>query len=662
MCGIAGYFFTPGSSIQANVLTIAQRTLQHRGPDDSGVFEDRAHGVGLAHTRLSILDLSPMGHQPMLSDDGKVVLVFNGEIYNFQELRAELETAGCRFRGNSDTEVLLYLFCSCRQDKHSIAQMLRRLNGIFAFAVWDAEEQSLLVVRDGMGVKPLYYFATEHGFAFASEIKALIPLMKDAGELDAAAIDRYLSFIWCPGNSTPLKDVRKLGPGEGLSVRQGGIAEKFTWYRLPVHRIRENSRNGSQGLEKLTVDQAVQQTEQLLRQAVHRQLIADVPVGAFLSGGLDSSSIVHFAREINPDICCFTIKTTGHDEGFIDDLPFARKVAKYLNVPLEVIEVDATQMASDLESMVVQLDEPLADPAPLNVLYICRLARENGIKVLLSGAGGDDLFTGYRRHRALMAEAYWTWMPQSIRKGMERITSALNQNRPFFRRLRKLFNGASLNSDNRLLNYFRWIDRSDLTRLYSADFRRRLGQSMAEEPMAQFLAELPVNTSPLERMLALEQRFFLVDHNLCYTDKMSMAVGVEVRVPFLDLDLVEFAATIPSNMKQRGREGKWILKKTMEPYLPHDVIYRPKTGFGGPVRRWMQHELRDLVSDLLSVTSLKNRGLFDPEAVQRLIKANDDGVIDGSYTLLSLVCVEFWCRHFIDKFPLPTHQISTMSP
>jgi asparagine synthase (glutamine-hydrolysing) len=650
MCGIAGYFDKFDSLRDKSALKFAQEALKHRGPDDSGLFEDRNHGVGLVHTRLSILDLSPLGHQPMLSDDGKVVLVFNGEIYNFQELRAELETAGHRFRGHSDTEVLLHLYCSCREDKTLIPNMLRRLNGIFAFAIWDSEDETLLVARDGLGVKPFYYRANEEGFAFASEIKALVPLINNVGELDVAAIDRYLTYIWCPGNATPYKDVRKLGPGEAFWVRAGTISEHFTWFQLPTQRIEKLATRPMQVSLQLTVDQATQKTEKHLRQAVHRQMISDVPLGAFLSGGLDSSSIVHFAREKNPNVCCFTIETKGYNEGFADDLPYARKVAKHLNVPLEVITVDSSRMANDLEQMVIQLDEPLADPAPLNVLYISRLARENGIKVLLSGAGGDDLFTGYRRHRALMTEKYWVWMPQLIRKGLELFTSRLNQTQPVFRRIRKLFNGASLDSDSRLLNYFRWIDRPDLDKLYSEDFRHRLGESMAEEPMAKFLEKFPANTSPLERMLALEQRFFLAEHNLCYTDKMSMAVGVEVRVPFLDSDLVDFAATLPAAMKQRGREGKWILKKTMERYLPHDVIYRPKTGFGAPVRRWMRHELRGLVSEVLSERSLKSRGLFDTQAVHQLIKANDQGTIDASYTLLSLLCIELWCRNFLDNF------------
>ena len=310
------------------------------------------------------------------------------------------------------------------------------------------------------------------------------------------------------------------------------------------------------------------------------------PVGAFLSGGLDSSAIVTFAREVNPDLRCFTIEATGgREEGSTDDLPYARRVAKHLGVKLDVVNIDAQRMAYDLERMVFQLDEPLADPAPLNVLYISQLAREQGIKVLLSGAGGDDLFTGYRRHRAVQAEWLWNWLPQTIRQGLDRIAAGLDQRRTWARRLAKLFNGAGLEGNARLVNYLVWASEKDLLGLYSDGFREQLASAQAVAPLIDFLQPLPEDTQPLQRMLALEQRFFLADHNLTYTDKMSMAAGVEVRVPFLDTDLVNFTQRIPLHMKQRGQVGKWILKKAMEPYLPHDVIYRPKAGFGAPLRK-----------------------------------------------------------------------------
>ena len=394
-------------------------------------------------------------------------------------------------------------------------------------------------------------------------------------------------------------------------------------------------------------DDVILGTHDHLRNAVHRQLTADVPVGASFRVVLIPAYA--FARERNPDLRCFTIEVSGTgDEGFSDDLPYARRVATHLDLPLEIVQVDAALMAAGLEEMVWQLDEPLADPAPLNVLYISRLAREHGIKVLLSGAGGDDLFTGYRRHLALSSERFWSWLLRPLRIQLRQLTSHLPASYPFSRRLRKAFSGAHLDGDARLVHYFRWVERPDLYSLYSPAFRAALGEVQAEDPMLIFLNGLPKDTPFMERLLALEQRFFLSDHNLVYTDKMSMAAGVEVRVPFLDLDLVEFAAHIPSKFKQRGREGKWV-KKAMEPYLLHGVIYRPKSGFGAPLRRWLLVELRDWLSNILSPDRLKNRGLFDPFAVQRLIAANAEGKFDASYTLLSLACIEIWCSRFIDS-------------
>lgn len=629
MCGIIGCF----GKFNSGQFQSSLASINHRGPDDRGVYSDEVSGVWLAHSRLAILDLSPSGHQPMLSVDGQVALVFNGEIYNYRELKRELELAGVQFHSQSDTEVLLHLYL---RDGEA---MLPQLNGIFAFAIWDRRSASMFLARDALGVKPLYYSIKGSSFAFASEIKALLKLVPDALELDVVALHRYLSFLWCPGEGTPLKDVRKLGPGEAMLVRAGQILRSWTWYQLPVFRGITADLDESSSLSG---------TVQHLRQAVHRQMVADVPVGAFLSGGLDSSAVVAFARELNPDLHCFTIDTPGgQDAGTTEDLPYARKVAQQLDVSLDVVSINSGRMASDLERMVVQLDEPLADPATLNVLYISQLARDQGMKVLLSGTGGDDLFTGYRRHRAVQGERYWQWMPGMVRRGLTKVTSSLDQRRAVFRRMTKLFSGAGLDGNERLVEYFRWAREEDLFKLYTPETRQALGAEIAATPMLDFLNPLS-HSVPLDKMLALEQRFFLADHNLIYTDKMSMAVGVEVRVPFLDLDLVDFAARIPLHLKQRGGEGKWILKKAMEPYLPYDVIYRPKSGFGAPLRRWMRFELRELLGDVLSETSLRKRGLFDSSAVQRLIAANDAGEVDASYTLLSLLSIELWCRHFID--------------
>lgn len=629
MCGIAGY----SGRFDAPALDAAVAALRHRGPDDRGTFFDQPASVGLGHSRLSILDLSPLGHQPMADPAGGAVIAFNGEIYNFRDLRAGLEAKGVAFRGHSDTEVLLHLYLDRGE------AMLGDLNGIFAFAIWDPRRRGLLVARDGLGVKPLYVAETPRGVAFASEIKALLPLVPECREVDVPALHRYLSFLWCPGDGTPLKGVRKLPPGELLWVEDGRVTRRHAWYRLPVLRgVRPD----------LTVAESVSMVEEGLRTAVHRQMVSDVPLGAFLSGGLDSSAIACFAREVNPDIDCFTIDVGGAEAGTTDDLPYAQAVARHLGVRLHVVRVDAGAMADNLTAMVYQLDEPLADPAALNAYYICRLAREQGIKVLLSGAGGDDLFSGYRRHRAVEWQWLWRLMPGPLRRGLERGAAGLDQRHTVSRRLAKLLGGVGLDDDGQTVNYFVWGRSDGIAGLFTADARAALAGSPPAEPLLRFLRSVPPGTAPLERLLALEQRFFLADHNLIYSDKMSMAVGVEARVPFLDVDLVDVAARIPAGVKQRRGVGKWVLKEAMAPHLPRTVIHRPKTGFGAPVRRWIHGELRTLLHDVLAPASLARHGLFDPRAVAGLMAENDAGRCDASYTLLSLLCIELWMRMFLD--------------
>lgn len=630
MCGIAGIY---GGNIE--LIDKASSSLTHRGPDDSGVYIDYKHKIALGHQRLSIIDLSELGHQPMLSEDKKIVIVFNGEIYNFIELRKDLEKDGYCFKGNSDTEVLLNMYLAYGE------KMLTKLNGIFAFAIFDLSAEKLFIARDAIGVKPLYFFQDSNIFSFASEIKALFHFQPQDIKIDIESINRYLAFLWCPGDGTPIKSFKKLQPGEALIIKDGQVNKQWFWYELPVFRSNNSNLNKKQSIVGVT---------NYLRKAVHRQMVSDAPLGAFLSGGLDSSAVATFAKEINQDINCFTIETIGkQDHGFIDDLPFAKIAAKHLNVNLEVVPVDSCKIADDIQSMVVQLDEPLADPAALNVRYICKIAKEQGIKVLLSGSGGDDLFTGYRRHYALEIERYWSWMPQNFRALINTSSKDLNINKPFHRRIKKLLNGANLNKHERLINYFRWTDNLTLKSLFTDDFEEIINNSDPNAPMLDFISPILPYSSNLNQMLSLEQRFFLADHNLNYTDKMSMAEGVEIRVPFLDLELVEFAANIPQKFKQNGRHGKWVLKKAMEPFLPKSIIYRSKTGFGVPLRRWINKELRELLRDLLSVESLNKRGIFSAQSVQKLLIDNDSGKIDASYTILSLLCIEIWCRAYIDE-------------
>jgi asparagine synthase (glutamine-hydrolysing) len=629
MCGIAGF----SGDFDPAVASRAGAALRHRGPDDAAEWYSRDGRVGLAHRRLSIIDVSPAGRQPMSSDAGHVVS-FNGEIYNYRELRSELKQAGHAFRTQSDTEVLLQLYAARGE------AMLPLLNGIFAFAMFDRSDGSLLLACDAFGIKPLYFAEGPTGVVFASELKALVASGAIEASLDLTVLFRILGFLWSPGGATPLKGVGRLGPGEALRVKDGRVTRRWRW--LPQPWADRAPLTG-------TAD-AADAVRDALRTAVHRQLVSDVPVGAFLSGGLDSTSVVAMAREAAPGIQCFTIDTGGEaDPGVAADLPYARQAAGHLGVTLHEVRVDAPRMAARLEEMVARLDEPLADPAPLNVLFISELARQTGIKVLLSGAGGDDLFSGYRRHQALVAERYWASLPTPVRRGLRMATSRVGKRQAVGRRLSRMFAAADAAPDARLTSYFLWTDPSRITGLFRADVAAVLDERSLTAPFQDYLASLPTDLSPLDRMLALEQRFFLTDHNLLYTDKMGMSAGVEIRVPFLDTDLVRLANSLPWDMKQRGRQSKWVLKKAMEPLLPRAILHRPKTGFGAPVRRWLRHEWRDLVGDTLSPASLANRGVFDPAAVGRLMADDRAGRVDGAYTILALVCIEIWCRRFLQS-------------
>lgn len=633
MCGLVGF---SGTFSQSDLRCMGKK-ISHRGPDACGEKFLPEQRVGLLHRRLSIIDLSTTGNQPMSDVSGQVVIVFNGEIYNFIELRRNLVDQSCVFQGGSDTEVLLNMYLLHGEN------MLQKLNGVFAFAIWDGRTKSIFIARDGLGVKPLYFAQTPRGVAFASELKALLCLNDVSRAIDPRAVLLHLTYLWCPAPRTILSAVRKLQPGHAILIQDGAVQRMWKFYELPY----------DQPIEALSVEEAARQVEQSVRTAVERQMVADVPVGAFLSGGLDSSAIVAFAKQARPDtrLQCFTIGLKdGGEEGFAEDLPYAQKVAKHLGVDLHTIYV-GSEMADQLETMIYHLDEPQADPAPLNAFFISKLAREHDIKVLLSGAGGDDIFSGYRRHYALQQEHYWNWLPSWGRHLLAGGASRLPTGRPLLRRLRKAFEYADLNEDERLASYFYWGKPDRLERLLSESYRREVHGMRVSEPLLQALDNVPLDRAPLDRMLFLESKFFLPDHNLNYTDKMSMAVGVEVRVPLLDPDLVALVARLPVNYKQYGREGKWIFKKAMEKHLPQDVIYRSKTGFGAPLRSWLHSEskLKPLMMDVLSREAITRRGVFDAKSVAALIEQDAMGKVDATYTIFSLMCIELWCRKFLDE-------------
>ena len=634
MCGIVGVI---GADLSSNIYD-SLNLISHRGPDSYGEYKN--DDLLLGHTRLSIQDLSENGNQPMFSDDKRFVIIFNGEIYNHHEIRREL-LHNRNFKSSGDTETVLYAYI-----QYGVS-ILEKFNGIFAFAIFDNETNEIIIVRDHFGVKPLYFYKKGALFLFGSELKSFLPFKIDLS-LCPEAVFNYISFLWSPGEKTAFKYVKKLLPGTyfKFNIKERKDIEPVVFYKLKYPNVKSN----------LIEAELVDELENHLLKAVQRQLLSDVPVGFFLSGGLDSSLLVAMARSLSPELemKCFTIdvgENNANIEGFANDIHFAKKVASYLNVDLNIVNanIDIVEM---FDKMIWHLDEPQADAAPLNVLKIASLARNQEIKVLIGGTAGDDLFSGYRRHQALKIEKYIKILPSFIVSIVQRTMKFLPSNLPVFRRLKKLVRNLHETPIKRQLSYFSWLPENTVNSLFSAEWKERIKNYDPYEYFYKTEIDLDKNVNDLDRMLYWELKTFLVDHNLNYTDKLGMAVGVEARVPFLDIDLVEFSQSIPTSMKMRGKETKYILKKVAERYLPHDVIYRPKTGFGAPVRKWITSDLQPMIDERLSIDRIKARGIFNPETVWDLINQNKSGKIDASYSIWALLAIESWCMQFIDGIEL----------
>ncbi len=628
MCGITGIIHSKGSSF-VKVMTEA---TAHRGPDDFGYYYDG--DLSLGHRRLAIQDLSPNGHQPMFTADGRYCIVFNGEIYNHREIRKKLEPK-YSFKSTSDTETILYGFQEYGVD------VFNKLNGIFALAIFDKQNQQLTVVRDQFGVKPLYYFFNNHCFGFASEIKALVKIDDIDKTINVSNLANYLSFLWSPGESTPFQHIYKLLPGHYI---QGNINDLSTfknkkYYEIPFNGVYQNH----------SEKEWVELLDKKLTKAVERQLLSDVPVGFFLSGGLDSSLIVAIAKKILPDnrLKCFTIETAtdSEREGFTEDLPYAIKVAKHLDIDLEIIKADI-DILRDFDKMIYHLDEPQADAAPLNVMNICKKAREQDIVVLLGGTAGDDLFSGYRRHQAVYFSDKLKLIPNFIKRSFYHLSTLLPKDKAFSRRAQKLLSQyKETSSERQFASLYAWLSDENVKKL----FKQKI-EFESVDYLVESLKNIPEEKSLLNKLLYWDMKYFLTDHNLNYTDKMSMAHGVEVRVPFLDVELVEFSTIIPPELKMKGIETKYLLKKVAERYLPKEVIYRPKSGFGAPVRDWVINDLEPMINDYLSKEIIDKRAIFEYSEVKQLIENNKAGKIDASYTIWALLAIESWMRQFVDPY------------
>jgi asparagine synthase (glutamine-hydrolysing) len=628
MCGLVGIIHEQ-CHVYIKKMTNA---IAHRGPDDSGYYSDEL--ISLGHRRLSIQDLTVNGHQPMISDDGRYVLIFNGEIYNHWEIRESYKDK-YKFKSSSDTETVLYGYIEYGVD------LFAKLNGIFALAIYDTFTHDVIIARDQFGVKPLYYYQDENAFLFGSEIKSFLVYPQLDRSLDYEALCNYLHFLYSPGEKTPFSKVKKLLPGHYMSIKASLPNQKQVtkYYEIPFDNSYSN----------LSETELIDALEQKLIKAVQRQLLSDVPVGFFLSGGLDSSLIVAIARKIlpkNSDIRCYTIDTGEEDyEGFVSDIHYARKAANHLNVDLVEIKSEPTDIVN-LDKMVYHLDEPQADIAPIHVLNICQQARNDGYIVLLGGTAGDDLFSGYRKHQSLYFERYFKYIPGFAKDIFSNVIKSIKSNNPTFRRIKKVVAELHKSTEERLLGYYAWLPLNTNKGLFKPKISETLNDYNPEQILVDSLKNISKEKSLLNKMLFWDMKYFLTDHNLNYTDKLSMATGVEVRVPFLDLELVDFSTKIPPSMKLKGKTTKYLLRKVAERYLPHDIIYRPKTGFGSPVREWVLGDLQTEINERLSRNNIEKQGIFSYEAVANLIEDNQNGKIDASYTILSLLTIDSWIKQF----------------
>jgi asparagine synthase (glutamine-hydrolysing) len=638
MCGICGY----AGVHRPEILEPMHLAMSHRGPDDFGLWTDADEGIGLAQRRLSIIDLSPAGHQPMGSADGNVWITFNGEIYDFTEHRAALEKKGYRFRSRTDTEVLIYLYQEYGID------FLQKINGMFAFALWDAKQRRLHLARDHAGIKPIYYWCapTRDGQAiyFASEIKALLRIPELPRRLAREKLSEYLTFLWVPGEDTLLEGIRKIEPGCRLTWHDGRIETK-RWFSLAY----EPDYGPSEADWIRDVHDTFMRTTQ-------RQMVADVPLGAFLSGGADSSAIVACMRKSFPDrhIKCYTAQFAPGDtarDQLVDDYPFAKTVADRLGVELHSFVLEP-KLLDLLPKMIYHLDEPDADPAVLPSYLISKLARDDGTTVLLSGTGGDEVFFGYRSHQAYRQygrfDSLPLWLTQPPLAIAQFVTEKLmgaQQSLP--RRLRKFRRALGARGLARHLALVDWSSPAVRSRLWTRELATVAHQEAPPAALRRYYDEFQ-GTGELNRHSHVLIQTFLAAHNFLYTDKSSMAASIEVRVPFLDLELMRLCARIPEEYKLRGDTTKYVLKKAMEPYIGADILYRSKTGFGVPLRKWMAEDLRPLLDDSLSESRLRQRGLFEPAVVRALIEENEANRADHAYLLYSLLTLELWQQTFID--------------
>ena len=627
MCGICGkIFFEKDKRVDPQLIKIMADSMYHRGPDDEGTYI--SGNVGLGHRRLSIIDLN-RGKQPISNEDGTVWIVFNGEIYNYQDLRETLIQRDHKFKTDTDTEVIVHAYEEFGED------CVKRLRGMFAFAIWDDRNQALLIARDRVGIKPLYYYLSAGQLVFASEMRAILQDSSVDREVNLPIIDRFLTYFYIPGDETLLKSIRKLRPGHCLTVRKGKADIKQYW-----------DLSFTSGNKAHTFNESKEELLGLLKETVRLHMISDVPVGFLLSGGVDSTALLNLSlNETNKDLSTFTIGFDGED--FADERVYARLAAEKFGTKHYEMTIKAQDFVEFLPAYVWHMEEPVCEPPAIALYYVSKLASDH-VKVLISGEGGDEAFAGYQNYRNLV------WL--------ERLKKLAG---PFKRPVNDFLNGLEgVASLGRLEKYVQLISvpfdqyyygrtsspftffNSMFKEFYSPDFIRFIDKNRSIEPTRRCLEHNNSNDY-LSRMLYTDTKTWLPDDLLLKADKITMANSVELRVPLLDHVVLEFAADIPSHFKVSGMTTKHLLKAAFRDLIPDEIIKREKTGFPVPYARWFNNELYSYAREILLDRETLGRGYFEEKGINSLLQNGTPAI--RSKEIFSLIVLELWHRIFISK-------------
>mgnify|MGYP005850017515 CR=1 FL=1 len=625
MCGIAGkYNFRYSEKVDKNVAGKMINVISHRGPDDEGSYFNPQGNLFLGHRRLSIIDLNT-GHQPISNEDGTIWIVYNGEIYNFPELKKQLVNLGHKFKTNSDTEVIIHAYEQWGIDSFSM------LNGMYAFALWDENKNELILTRDPFGIKPLYYFNNGKTFIFGSEIKSILVNNELIRDVDTAALYNYFTFTYVPSPSTVFKDIYKLKPGYYISVRQNDFSIKRFYY------------NTTKSLSFRSENEIVEELQNQIFEAVKRQMISDVPVGAMLSGGVDSSTIATIMSNISESpIKTFTV---GFERNFeLNELDDARFIANRIGSEHYDFIVTSEDYKDLLPFSVWHMEEPVATGSILAYYMICKLAASK-VKVVLTGQGADEPFAGYPRHLGEFYGKYYRLIPAPFRKFLiSPLITSLKRNEQLKRAVLSLNENIT---EKRFLNIYKTLHEELTNELF---IQNGFDWEKITFDAINHWQKDTERMTPLNKLLYTDSRLSLPDNLLLYGDKMAMAVSLEARVPFLDIELMRLVESIPDNFKVKGLTQKYLLKKAVRKWIPDEIIKKKKIGFATPIDNWFQSELKKEIEERLLSPGSATRKYLNADKIKKMINDHAEKKEDYKRPLLSFLTFEIWYERFIDNF------------